>query len=63
MSELFYCLEFVRAYLDDLLVLTNARGFDTHVDQLGQVLKILQEAGLKVKMLPKVSSLERNWST
>jgi hypothetical protein len=48
MSELFYNLEFVRAYLDDLLVLTNTGGFDTDIDQLEQVLKILQAAGLKV---------------
>jgi hypothetical protein len=48
MSELFYNLEFVRAYLDDLLVLTNTGGFDTHIDQLEQVLKILEVAGLKV---------------
>jgi hypothetical protein len=49
MSELFYNLVFVRAYLrDDLLMLTNAGGFDTHIDQLEQVLKILQAAGLKV---------------
>ena len=47
MSELMAGLEFARAYIDDLLVVTQG-GFDTHMDHLEQVLTKIAEAGLKI---------------
>ena len=39
-------LEFAQVYIDDLLVLTNG-SFEDHFSNLGKVLALLQEAGLK----------------
>ena len=39
-------LEYVRAYIDDLLILTTD-SCDTHINQLDEVLSRLQKAGLK----------------
>ena len=47
MAELFDGFEYVRAYIDDLLVLTKG-DFDDHLDKMEQVFIKLQEAGLKV---------------
>ena len=47
MGELFAGLDFARAYIDDLLVLSTGN-FEDHLDKLEQVLSRLQEAGLKV---------------
>ena len=47
MSELMLGLEFVRCYLDDLLVLTSS-SWDDHLDKLERVLQRLQAAGLKI---------------
>ena len=47
MSTLVNDLENVRAYIDDLLVLTTGT-WDEHIQQLGEVLTRLQKAGLKV---------------
>ena len=47
MSSLMADLEFVRAYIDDLLILTKGT-FQDHLNKLSQVLTRLQEAGLKV---------------
>ncbi len=47
MSELFTGLEFVRAYIDDLLAITNGT-FDDHLEKLELILKRLKQAGLKV---------------
>ena len=47
MAELFDGIEYVRAYIDDLLVLTKG-DFDDHLEKLEEVLKRIQEAGLKV---------------
>jgi hypothetical protein len=47
MSELMTGLEFARAYIDDLLVLTND-SFEKHLEHLEIVLSCLNEAGLKV---------------
>ena len=47
MSELMTGLEFARAYIDDLLVVTQG-DFSMHLDQLEQVLTRLAEAGLKI---------------
>jgi len=47
MGTLFQDLEYVRAYLDDLLILSSAT-FEDHLDKLGQVLQRLQEKGLRI---------------
>jgi hypothetical protein len=47
MNELFTGLDFVRAYIDDLLIITKG-SFVEHLDQLGLVLARLESAGLKV---------------
>ena len=48
MSELMAGLEFARAYLDDLLIISTEAGFDKHLEKLEQVLTRLQQAGLKI---------------
>ena len=47
MSELMQGLEFARAYIDDLLVLTTGDFFE-HLENLEEVLSRLSECGLKV---------------
>ena len=47
MSESMIGLEFARAYIDDLLVITTGP-FDNHLVNLEMVLSQLSEAGLKV---------------
>ena len=47
MFELFSDLEFVQAYIDDLLV-TSCSTFEEHLECLEKVLSPLSEAGLKV---------------
>jgi hypothetical protein len=47
MSKLMMGLEFARAYIDDLLVITRGT-HDEHLDHLDQVLTRLSEAGLKI---------------
>ena len=42
-------LEFVRAYIDDLLCITKG-SFEDHLEKLGQVLAKLRQAGLKVNV-------------
>ena len=53
MSELMHGLEFVRAYTDDLLVLTK-NSFDDHLDKLELALTRLGEAGLKINDVPRL---------
>ena len=50
MSELMEGLEFVRAYIDDLLVVT-AGSYEDHLLKLEEVLKRIEKAGLKVNPL------------
>jgi hypothetical protein len=45
LSELMVALEFVRAYLDDLLCITKA-SLDNHFDKLQMVLTRLRDVGL-----------------
>jgi len=52
MSELMVGLEFARAYLDDLLLITKG-DLDEHFDQLEQALTKLSEAGLKINASKK----------
>jgi hypothetical protein len=40
-------LEYVRAYIDDLLVITRGT-LEDHLDKLREVLRMLHNAGLKV---------------
>ncbi len=47
MMKLMESLEYVRAYIDDLLCISR-ESFDDHLDKLKEVLKRLREAGLKV---------------
>ncbi|MEX1327357.1 MAG: reverse transcriptase domain-containing protein, partial [Desulfobacterales bacterium] len=47
MMELFDGMDYIRAYIDDLLVLT-AGDYDDHLNKLEKTLQRLQEAGLKV---------------
>ena len=47
MNELFEGLDFVRACIDDLLVLTKGN-FDEHLERLETVFERLLQAGLKV---------------
>jgi len=45
--DLMEALEYVRAYIDNLLVITRGT-LEDHLDKLGEVLRRLREAGLKV---------------
>ena len=47
MGSLFQDLEYVRAYLDDLLIISNGT-FEDHLDKLGKVLQRLQDKGLRI---------------
>ena len=47
MNELFAGFEYVRAYIDDLLVISNGT-FDDHLNKLDKVFIKLQKAGFKV---------------
>ena len=47
MGELMAGLDFARAYLDDLLIISRG-SFDEHLEQLEQALTRLAEAGLKI---------------
>jgi len=47
MMNLMEALEYVRAYIDDLLVITRGT-LEDHLVKLGEVLRRLREAGLKV---------------
>ena len=47
MMDLMESLEYVRAYIDDLLVITRGT-LEDHLDKLREVLRRLRDAGLKV---------------
>ena len=47
MMDLMESLEYVRAYIDDLLVITRGT-LEDHLEKLREVLRRLREAGLKV---------------
>ena len=47
MSDLMATLEFVRTYLDDLLIITKG-SLEDHLGKLSMVLTRLQDAGLKI---------------
>jgi len=47
MNEVFVGLEYVRVYIDDLLIISNGT-FDDHLNKLGKVFNKLQKAGLKI---------------
>ncbi len=47
MMDLMEAQEYVRAYIDDLLVITRGT-LEDHLDKLREVLRRLREAGLKV---------------
>jgi len=60
MGELMADLEFVRAYIDDLIILTKDT-WENHLEQLRIVLSRLQEAGLKIHA-KNHSLAELNWN-
>jgi hypothetical protein len=47
MSDLMATLEFIRTYLDDLLIITKGN-LEDHLEKLSMVLTRLQDAGLKI---------------
>jgi hypothetical protein len=49
MSKLTADMEFTRAYIDDLLVLSNG-SYKEHLEHVAQVLKRLEDSGLKVNI-------------
>ena len=61
MSTLIHDLEFVRAYIEDLLAITSG-SFEDHLEKLDMVLACLREAGLKVNE-KKYFLHGRNWNT
>ena len=50
MNKLLGDLEFVRAYLDDLLVITKEKSWSDHLMKLDEVFCHLTKAGLKVNL-------------
>jgi hypothetical protein len=53
MGNLMATLEYIRAYIDDLLVITKG-SFDDHLDKLKQVFIRLRDAGLKINLTKSV---------
>ena len=49
MNSSFNHLGYVRAYIDDLLILSSST-FEDHVDKLGKVLQRLQDKGLRINV-------------
>ena len=49
MLELMEWLDYIRAYIDDLLVISSGT-LEDHLDQLSKVQKRLEKAGLKVNV-------------
>ena len=47
MNELLNGLEYVRAYIDDILIISNSN-FEDHLNEVKIVLKKLQAAGFKI---------------
>ena len=56
MSKLMVALEFVRAYIDDLLCITKG-SLDDHLSKLRQVLIRLRCTGLKVPSVPQKQNI------
>ena len=71
MNELFADLDYVRTYIDDLLILSS-KSFEDHLQKLDKVLKKLLKAGFKInaeksffaqdqlEYLPRKTSLHRS---
>ena len=49
MSDLMSHLEFVKVYLDDLLIITD-RSFDNHLTKVEKALLLLHDSGLKCNL-------------
>ena len=60
MGDLMAGLEFPRAYLDDLLIVTQG-DYNMHLEHLEQILTKLAEAGLKINA-QKVTFVKMNLS-
>ena len=57
MTGLMETLEYVRAYIDDLLIITSD-SFEDHLAKLDMVLKRLQDADLKVNVVKSTFAME-----
>ncbi len=53
MMDLMEALEYVRAYIDNLLVITRGT-LEDHLDKLREVLRRLRKAGLKVNAVKSI---------
>jgi hypothetical protein len=49
MNELFSDMDTIRAYIDDLLIITS-KSYEHHLGKIDDVLKRLKDAGLKVNL-------------
>ena len=61
MNELFNGLDFVRTYIDDLLIISN-KSLDDHIKNLDKILNKLKSVGFKMKK-KNLFSQEMNWNT
>ena len=57
MNELFSGLEYIRAYIDDQVIISNG-SFEDHLNEVKIVLKKLKAAGVKINA--KISFFARN---
>ena len=49
MMDLMEALEYIRAYIDDLLVITIRGSLEDHLEKLREVLRRLREAGTRLE--------------
>ena len=53
MNELLYSLEYVRAYIDDLLIISNGN-YEDHLDKTKLILRKLTAAGFKISAVKSI---------
>ena len=61
MNELFYVLDYVRKYIDSLLIISN-KSLEDYTKKLDRILNTLKSAGFKANAENPFSS-EMNWNT
>ena len=59
MNKLLACLEYVRVYINDFLVISKG-SFEYHLEKLDQVLKKLKDASIKIDASKSFFAQERN---